>query len=40
MHIPYTAEFININQLIELALSQVANEIAYSVMVDKWLGLT
>jgi len=34
MHIPYTDEFININQRIELTFKQVAYRISYSFMVD------
>ena len=36
MHIPYTAEFMNRNERIELAFKQVAYGILYSFMLDKW----
>jgi len=39
VHILYTVEFININRRIELAFKQVAYEISYSFMVEKWEGL-
>jgi len=36
MHIPYTAEFMNRNERIEMAFKQVAYGILYSFMLDKW----
>jgi len=40
MHIPYTVEFINSYQRIELTYKEVAYIKSYSYMVEKWVDLS